>query len=76
MFPKSSCNGKIVAAQYFSAGVKARGLLNTSVDILSPYDAVGHGSHVTATAAGNYGVPVVVNGFYYGRASGMAPRAR
>ncbi|GJZ84461.1 hypothetical protein Tco_0649800 [Tanacetum coccineum] len=33
-------------------------------------------SHVAATAAGNYGVPVVVNGFYYGRASGMAPRAR
>ncbi|GKC22626.1 subtilisin-like protease SBT2.4, partial [Tanacetum coccineum] len=32
--------------------------------------------HVAATAAGNYGVPVVVNGFYYGRASGMAPRAR
>ncbi|GJW67204.1 subtilisin-like protease SBT2.4 [Tanacetum coccineum] len=76
MFPKSSCNGKIVTARYFSAGVKASGLLNASVDILSPYDAVGHGSHVAATAAGNYGVPVVVNGFYYGRASGMAPRAR
>ena len=27
-------------------------------------------SHVAATAAGNYGVPVVLNGFYYGRASG------
>ncbi|PWA89620.1 PA-domain containing subtilase family protein [Artemisia annua] len=76
MFPRSSCNGKIVTARYFSAGVKASGLLNASVDILSPYDAVGHGSHVAATAAGNYGVPVVVNGFYYGRASGMAPRAR
>ncbi|KVI09402.1 Peptidase S8A, DUF1034 C-terminal [Cynara cardunculus var. scolymus] len=33
-------------------------------------------SHVASTAAGNHGVPVVVNGFYYGRASGMAPRAR
>lgn len=33
-------------------------------------------SHVASTAAGNYGVPVVVNGFNYGRASGMAPRAR
>ncbi|KAJ9566261.1 hypothetical protein OSB04_002227 [Centaurea solstitialis] len=32
--------------------------------------------HVASTAAGNHGVPVVVNGFYYGRASGMAPRAR
>nr|GFA24038.1 subtilisin-like protease SBT2.4 [Tanacetum cinerariifolium] len=45
MFPKSSCNGKIVTARYFSAGVKASGLLNASVDILSPYDAVGHGSN-------------------------------
>ncbi|GJY91765.1 subtilisin-like protease SBT2.4 [Tanacetum coccineum] len=33
MFPKSSCNGKIVTARYFSAGVKASGLLNASVDI-------------------------------------------
>ncbi|KAJ0082033.1 hypothetical protein Patl1_09919 [Pistacia atlantica] len=33
-------------------------------------------SHVASTAAGNGGVPVVVNGFFYGRASGMAPRAR
>nr|GFD26923.1 subtilisin-like protease SBT2.4 [Tanacetum cinerariifolium] len=36
------------------AGVNASGLLNALVDILSPYDAVGHGSHVAATAAGNY----------------------
>jgi hypothetical protein len=34
------------------------------------------GSHTSATAAGNYGVPVVVNGYFYGNASGMAPRAR
>lgn len=33
-------------------------------------------SHVASIAAGNYGVPVVVDGFYYGRASGMAPQAR
>lgn len=33
-------------------------------------------SHVALTADGNVGVPVVVNGLYYGRASGMAPRAR
>lgn len=33
-------------------------------------------SHVASIAAGNAGVPVVVNDFYYGRASGMAPRAR
>lgn len=35
-----------------------------------------HVSHVASTAAGNAGVPVVVDGFFYGLASGMAPCAR
>ncbi|XP_059298650.1 subtilisin-like protease SBT2.4 [Lycium ferocissimum] len=76
MFPQTSCNGKIVSARFFSAGAQTIAKLNDSVDILSPFDAVGHGSHVASTAAGNFGVPVVVNGLYYGRATGMAPRAR
>ncbi|KAJ6292342.1 hypothetical protein OIU78_024504 [Salix suchowensis] len=75
-FPSSSCNGKIVSARYFSAGAQAIATLNTSMDFLSPFDAAGHGSHVASIAAGNAGVPVIVDGFYYGRASGMAPRAR
>lgn len=33
-------------------------------------------SHTAAIAAGNNGVPVRMHGFEYGRASGMAPRAR
>nr|XP_016436103.1 PREDICTED: subtilisin-like protease SBT2.4 [Nicotiana tabacum] len=76
LFPETSCNGKIVSARFFSAGAQANAILNASVDILSPFDAVGHGSHVASIAAGNFGVPVVVNGLYYGRAAGMAPRAR
>ncbi|CAI9086837.1 OLC1v1020756C1 [Oldenlandia corymbosa var. corymbosa] len=76
LFPETSCNGKIVSARFFSAGAEATGKLNSSADFHSPYDAVGHGSHVASIAAGNHGVPVVVDGFYYGRASGMAPRAR
>ncbi|KAE9602055.1 putative tripeptidyl-peptidase II [Lupinus albus] len=75
-FPLSSCNGKIVSARYFSAGAEAVATLNASLDFLSPFDADGHGSHVASIAAGNAGVPVVVNDYYYGRASGMAPRAR
>lgn len=75
-FPASSCNGKIVSAKFFSAGAQAVATLNSTVDFLSPFDAVGHGSHVASIAAGNAAVPVVVNGFYYGRASGMAPCAR
>nr|XP_004235142.1 subtilisin-like protease SBT2.4 [Solanum lycopersicum] len=76
LFPQTSCNGKIVSARFFSAGAQTTTTLNDSMDILSPFDAVGHGSHVASTATGNFGVPVVVNGLYYGRASGMAPRAR
>lgn len=33
-------------------------------------------SHTASTAAGNHQVPVIVNGFNYGNASGMAPGAR
>ncbi|XP_022720655.1 subtilisin-like protease SBT2.4 [Durio zibethinus] len=75
-FPPFACNGKIVSARFFIDGAQKAAFLNATVDIPSPMDAVGHGSHVASTAAGNAGVPVVVNGFYYGRASGMAPRAR
>lgn len=46
MFPKGSCNGKIISARFFSAGAEAGGNLNASVDILSPYDVVGHGRYV------------------------------
>ncbi|KAL5066335.1 hypothetical protein RYX36_028072 [Vicia faba] len=75
-FPPESCNGKIVSAKYFSAGAQATAKFNASVDFLSPFDGDGHGSHVASIAAGNAGVSVEVNGFCYGRASGMAPRAR
>ncbi|KAK8592248.1 hypothetical protein V6N13_062834 [Hibiscus sabdariffa] len=75
-FPPISCNGKIVSSRFFIAGAQALAPLNATIDIPSPADAVGHGSHVASTAAGNARVPVVVNGFYYGQASGMAPRAR
>ncbi|KAK6932777.1 Subtilisin-like protease, fibronectin type-III domain [Dillenia turbinata] len=76
MFPRSACNGKIISARFFAAGAQAAATLNPSIDFLSPFDAVGHGSHVASTAAGNPDVPVVQNGFFYGRATGMAPRAR
>ncbi|KAL3742204.1 hypothetical protein ACJRO7_017653 [Eucalyptus globulus] len=75
LFPVFSCNGKIVSARFFSAGARAAGPLNPAVDILSPFDAVGHGSHVAAIAAGNPDVAVVANGLY-GWASGVAPGAR
>lgn len=51
-FPASSCNGKIVSARYFSAGAQTATTLNTSVDFLSPFDAVGHGRYTHDYAFG------------------------
>lgn len=46
MFPASACNGKIACARFFSAGARAVAPFNSSVDFLSPFDAVGHGRYV------------------------------
>ncbi|WCJ25751.1 subtilisin-like serine protease 3 [Euphorbia peplus] len=75
-FPPSACHGKIVGAQYFARAAIAAGDFIAARDYASPFDADGHGSHTAATAAGNYQVPVIANGFNYGYASGMAPGAR
>ncbi|KAL3623493.1 hypothetical protein CASFOL_032309 [Castilleja foliolosa] len=73
---RSPCNGKIIGAQHFAKAAKAAGVFNRDVDFDSILDGDGHGSHTAAIAAGNNGVPVMVCGFEFGRASGMAPRAR
>lgn len=70
------CNGKLIGAQHFAEAAKAAGAFNPSVDFDSPLDGDGHGSHTAAIAAGNNGIPVRMHGFEFGRASGMAPRAR
>lgn len=72
----SFCNGKIVGAQHFAQAAIAAGVFNPSIDFASPLDGDGHGSHTAAIAAGNNGIPVRMHGFEFGRASGMAPRAR
>ncbi|XP_052199696.1 subtilisin-like protease SBT2.5 [Diospyros lotus] len=70
------CNGKIIGAQHFAEAAIAAGVFNPAVDFASPLDGDGHGSHIAAIAAGNNGIPVRMHGFEFGRASGMAPRAR
>ncbi|KAL0739194.1 hypothetical protein Bca4012_015404 [Brassica carinata] len=72
----SFCNGKIIGAQHFAEAAKAAGAFNPDVDFASPMDGDGHGSHTAAIAAGNNGVPVRMHGYEFGKASGMAPRAR
>ncbi|XP_024526147.1 subtilisin-like protease SBT2.5 [Selaginella moellendorffii] len=75
-FPKGSCNGKIIGARHFSKGIVAANAFNASNDYDSPLDGDGHGSHTSSVCAGNNGVYVSVDKYIYGRASGMAPRAR
>ncbi|XVE79955.1 hypothetical protein DITRI_Ditri14bG0099000 [Diplodiscus trichospermus] len=70
------CNGKIIGAQHFAEAAKAAGAFNPAIDFASPMDGDGHGSHTAAIAAGNNGIPVGLHGHEFGKASGMAPRAR
>ncbi|KAG9134709.1 hypothetical protein Leryth_001030 [Lithospermum erythrorhizon] len=73
---RSFCNGKIIGAQHFAEAAKAAGAFNPAIDFDSPLDGDGHGSHTASIAAGNNGIPVRMHGYEFGRASGMAPRAR
>ncbi|KAF5725950.1 Subtilisin-like serine protease 3 isoform 1 [Tripterygium wilfordii] len=70
------CNGKIIGAQHFAKAAIAAGLFNPTIDFDSPLDGDGHGSHTASIAAGNNGIPVKIHGYEFGKASGMAPRAR
>ncbi|WOL19769.1 hypothetical protein Cni_G28571 [Canna indica] len=73
---RNFCNGKIIGAQHFAKAAIATGVFNPSIDFSSPLDGDGHGSHTAAIAAGNNGIRVRMHGHEFGRASGMAPRAR
>jgi subtilisin family serine protease len=75
-FPATACNHKLIGARYFVDGFGAANL--KAGEFLSPRDANGHGSHVAATAAGNYGVAPKIGGHDLGipAVSGIAPRAR
>lgn len=73
---RNFCNGKIIGAQHFAEAAIAAGVFNPSIDFASPMDGDGHGSHTAAIAAGNNGIPVRMHGYEFGKASGMAPRAR
>lgn len=74
-FPASACNHKLVGARFFVSGFGAGNVVDA--EFLSPRDANGHGSHVAATAVGNFGVSpsIAGNDFGIGMVSGIAPRA-
>ncbi|GAA1912167.1 hypothetical protein GCM10009716_22550 [Streptomyces sodiiphilus] len=67
-----SCNNKLIGAAWFAAAND-----NISdIEVASPRDVNGHGSHVAAIAAGNQGVEATVDGRSFGTVSGAAPAAR
>src|SRR3954464_7465600 len=72
------CNQKLIGARHFdeawgsSIGLKAQ----RPWEFASPRDYNGHGTHTASTAGGNHGVPATGPASFFGRVSGMAPRAR
>jgi subtilisin family serine protease len=65
------CNDKLIGGRYFDEAATV-----IPEEFPSPDDFHGHGTHVAATAAGNYGVHSVINGIDFGATSGMAPAAK
>lgn len=74
------CNLKIIGARYFIKGYEAiAGRLNDTMDLMSPVDVNGHGTHCASTAAGRVTDGAgfaAANNAANGTARGMAPRAR
>jgi subtilisin family serine protease len=80
--PGFHCNNKLVGARFYNASfyafLEAAGALQDPFEYAdSPRDSFGHGSHTSATAAGNWKADgPVPNGAEIGPISGIAPRAR
>jgi hypothetical protein len=73
-FPASTCNGKVISARWFAAGVGVDRI--PDYEYLSPRDYGGHGTHTASTMAGNFGVQATGDAAAFGKLSGIAPRAR
>ncbi|XP_050946599.1 subtilisin-like protease SBT4.14 isoform X2 [Cucumis melo] len=67
----SGCNNKLIGARYF----KLDGLTEP-LDILSPIDINGHGTHTSSTATGNVITGANLSGLAQGTARGGVPSAR
>ncbi|HEX7374283.1 MAG TPA: S8 family peptidase, partial [Steroidobacteraceae bacterium] len=77
-FNASNCNQKLIGARYYNSGWGG----NAGIDDLfpfefnSPRDWAGHGTHTASTAGGNEGVTITGPAAPFGKANGIAPRAR
>lgn len=74
-FNSSLCNKKLIGARIYYKGFIAE---NPDLDISmkSARDTIGHGTHTSSIAAGNYVKGASYFGYATGKAVGMAPRAR
>ncbi|NYD56341.1 hypothetical protein BKA08_000579 [Nocardioides marinisabuli] len=70
----ATCNGKVVAGDWFVEGFGADAVRSSSS--LSPRDDDGHGTAMASIAAGNAEVAVRVGDQDLGRYAGVAPQAR
>ena len=70
----ATCNGKVVAGDWFVEGFGADAVRAASS--MSPRDDAGHGTAMASIAAGNAEVAVRVGDEDLGRYAGVAPQAR
>ncbi|KAK4428952.1 Subtilisin-like protease SBT3 [Sesamum alatum] len=75
-FNASLCNKKLVGVRFFNKGLKAASPKSNVKFMDSARDILGHGTHVSSTAAGNFVLDISYFGYASGTAKGMAPRSR
>ncbi|PPR80747.1 hypothetical protein GOBAR_AA39969 [Gossypium barbadense] len=74
-FNSSMCNKELIGVRFSNKGVVAHNP-NVAISMTSPRDTVGHGTHTSTTATGNYVKDASYFGCAMGTARGMALGAR